>query len=71
MTPQATHRPHKHRQSFSLTQDTLHMLKDFARLKKMPMTQVVEQALVQYIQTRYMIEKVFQEAVAIGKGRER
>jgi len=64
-------RTHKHRQTFSLTQDTWNMLKEFAHLKKMTYTQVTEQALVQYIQTRYMIEDVMQKAVTLGKGRER
>ncbi|NCC62697.1 MAG: hypothetical protein EOM12_17565 [Verrucomicrobiae bacterium] len=62
---------HKQRQTFSLTQDTARMLRQFASLKKMTMTQVAEQALVQYIQTRYMIDEVFQKAVTLGTGRER
>jgi len=64
-------KPYKHRQSFSLTQDTWNLLKQFAHAKEMTYTQVTEQALVQYIQTRYMIDEVVQKAVEIGKGRQR
>ena len=64
-------KPYKHRQSFSLTQDTWNMLRQFAHSKQMTYTQVAEQALVQYIQTRYMIDEVMQKAVTLGKGRER